>query len=517
MNTNSSDRPPTRIALVGGGAAAVCLLDRLSRTPGLGRGTITVFEPSGSLWRGRAYQLDTDAVLANIIPSEMSARVGDPGHFLRWLREFGLPFGEGDYAADGYFPPRWVFGSYLERTGETAVRALSLDGLPVRIVREAVVAARETDREVVLTSSDGRSQAFDYVVCAVGAGRPADHYGLHGSPGYFGDPYPLGTTVAAVPESADVTVLGTGLAAVDAVVSLAAHGHRGRITMASRNGALPAVRQRPVFPEITHFTPAALHAAAARSDDRWIELGDVLDLLGRELAEHGADPSVVLAELLSLGDEAPMERLRRQYEDLDAADTGLRVLQHAVPESGPDAWTLLRPQDQRFIRENHYRAVMSLCCPMPPANARRLLDLHRTGRLHVTGGLWNVKPLAAGGFHVAADSGEYESDVVINAVSAPSHRVPERARPFLDSLVEDGIGEYHPHGGLRIEPATSRAVGGGRAHRRMHAIGDMGAGTLFFTSGMPSVLERADDIVRAVVEDLTAAAQAPTTLQEQPA
>lgn len=366
MNTNSSDRPPTRIALVGGGAAAVCLLDRLSRTPGLGRGTITVFEPSGSLWRGRAYQLDTDAVLANIIPSEMSARVGDPGHFLRWLREFGLPFGEGDYAADGYFPPRWVFGSYLERTGETAVRALSLDGLPVRIVKEAVVAARETDREVVLTSSDGRSQAFDYVVCAVGAGRPADHYGLHGSPGYFGDPYPLAATVAAVPESADVTVLGTGLAAVDAVVSLAAHGHRGRITMASRNGALPAVRQRPVFPEITHFTPAALHAAAARSDDRWIKLGDVLDLLARELAEHGADPSVVLAELLSLGDEAPMERLRRQYEDIDAADTGLRVLQHAVPESGPDAWTLLRPEDQRFIRENHYRAVMSLCCPMPP-------------------------------------------------------------------------------------------------------------------------------------------------------
>lgn len=515
MNKHTSDRPPTRIALVGGGAAAVCLLDRLSRTPGRGRGTVTVFEPSGNLWRGRAYQHDTDAVLANIIPAEMSARTGAPDDFLRWLGETGLDHGAGDYAADGYFPPRRVFGSYLERTAENAVGELSLGGWPVRIVRDAVVAAREAGQEVVLTTGDGRAHTFDYVVCAVGAGRPADHYELAGNPGYFGDPYPLRDTVAAVPETADVTVLGTGLAAVDAVVSLAAHGHRGRITMASRNGALPAVRQRPVFPEITHFTPAALHAAAALADDGRIGLGDVLDLLARELAEHGADPSVVLSELFSLGEETPLERLRRQYDAIDGADVGLRVMQHVVPESGPDAWTLLRAEDQEFIRETHYRAVMSLCCPMPPANARKLLGLHRTGRLRVTGGLWNVKPLADSGFHIAADLGEYESDFVINAVSAPSHRVPERARPFVDSLVEDGIGEYHPYGGLRIEPSTSRAVGGGRPHRRMHAIGDMGAGTLFFTSGMPSVLERADDIVRALVEDITAAAQAaPTTLQE---
>ncbi|MGE7383993.1 FAD/NAD(P)-binding protein [Streptomyces sp. NPDC004126] len=504
MTTDTNDRPPTRIGLVGGGAAAVCLLDRLSRTQGRGRGSVTVFEPSGSLWRGRAYQHDADAVLANIIPAEMSARTGAPDDFLDWLSSSGLPYGQGDYAADGYFPPRHVFGGYLERTAENAVGELSLGGWPVGIVRDAVVAAREAGEEVVLTTRDGRTHTFDYVICAVGAGRPADHYELSGNAGYFGDPYPLRDTVARIPADAGVTVLGTGLAAVDTVVTLAARGHRGPITMASRNGALPAVRQRPVFPEIRHFTPAALHARAAAGHDGRLGLDDVLELLERELAEHGADPSAVVAELTSLGGESPLERLRRQYDRIDEPDTGMRVMQHAVPESGPDAWTLLRTADQDFIREHHYRAVMSLCCPMPPANARKLLELHESGRLRVLRGLWNVKPLAGTGFHVAADGGEYESDVVVNAVSAPSHRVPAQARPFVDSLVEDGIGEYHPYGGLHIEPSTSRAVGdGGRAHRRMHAIGDMGAGTLFFTSGMPSVLERADDIVRAVVQDIT--------------
>ncbi|RSS80368.1 FAD/NAD(P)-binding protein [Streptomyces sp. WAC06614] len=501
---HTPDRPPTRIGLVGGGAAAVCLLDRLSRTPGRGRGSVTVFEPSPHLWRGRAYQHDADSVLANIIPPEMGARSGQPDDFLRWLAQSGLSYGTGDYAADGYFPPRWVFGSYLEHTAENAVGELSLTGWPVTVLRTAVLGARQDGEEVVLTDATGATHTFDYVVCAVGAGRPTDHYRLDGAPGYIGDPYPLRATVADLPAGADVTVLGTGLAAVDVVVTLAARGHEGRITMASRNGALPAVRQRPAFPEIRHFTPAALHAAAAGHADGRIGLDDVLDLLGRELAAHGADPATVLAELSCVEGEAPLERLRRQYAGIDTDDIGMRVMQHVVPESGPDAWTLLRAGDQEFVRSTHYRAVMSLCCPMPPANARTLLRLHEAGRLRVTGGLSHVAPLDGGGFHIAVDGGDHESDVVVNAVSAPAHRVPDPARPFVDSVVEDGMGEYHPYGGLHIEPATSRTVGGGRTHRRMHVIGDMGAGTLFFTSGMPSVLERADDIVRALVDDLTA-------------
>ncbi|MCC3767057.1 FAD/NAD(P)-binding protein [Streptomyces sp. UNOC14_S4] len=505
MTTNASDRPVTRIGIVGGGAAAVCLLDRLSLTQGLGPGSVTVFEPTDNLWRGRAYQRDVDSVLVNIIPSEMSARMDAPEAFLRWLGESGLPYAAGDYAADGHFPPRHVFGSYLEHTAERAMAALAAAGSPVRVVKDAVVGARQQrSGEVVLTTRDGRAETFDYVICSVGAGIPADHYDLAGNPGFHPDPYPLARTLPTIAEDADVTILGTGLAAVDVVVSLAARGHRGRITMASRNGALPAVRQRPIHPELGHFTPPALRDLAARSADGLIGLDALLELLTRELAEHGAGPSGVLTELFAIDEEAPLDRLRRQYDAIDSTDVGVRVMQHAVPESGPDAWTRLRPEDQEFIRDNHYRAIMSLCCPMPPANARTLLRLVAEGQLRVTGGLWNVKPLATDGFHVAFGDEHYETDVVINAVSAPSHRVPVEAHPFVESIVEDEAGEYHPSGGLHIEPSTSRIAGNGRVHRRMHAIGDLSAGTLFFTSGMPSVVERADDIVRAIAEDAAA-------------
>lgn len=500
MLKNARKSSRQRIGIVGGGASTVCLLDRLARLGGSGPGSVTVFDPSRNLWRGRAYQDDVDSVLTNIAPSAMSVRAGDGDHFVRWLAQAGLPHGTGDFTDDGYFPPRHVFGSYLEAVAEEAMAVLERAGRLVRVDRDTVVSAREHGEDIAVTTEDGTVEYVDHLVSAVGVGLPADHYTLAGRPGFHGDPYPLSRTLDGIPEAADVTVLGTGLAAIDVVVSLAAGGHRGPISLVSRNGALPPVRQRPRPLELAHFTPANLHRLAARSSDGRIGLTGLLEVLAKELAEQGADPTSVLAELSAVTDESPMGRLRRQYDAIDAWDMGLRTVQRAIPATGPDAWTLLRPEDQEYIRHNHHRAIMNLCCPLPPENARTLLHLHDEGQLRVRSGVRDVTPREAGGFHVAlADTG-YETDVVVNAVSVPSHRIPPAARPFVESLVDDGRAAYHPAGGLDVEPASSRLTRTGRVHPRMYAIGDLAAGTLFFTSGMPSVVDRADDITRVIAD-----------------
>lgn len=73
-----------RIAVVGGGGGAVCLLDALSRTSAP-PAAVTVFEPSDRLWRGRPYQRDADCILVNLPSRAMSVRSGDRDHFDRWL------------------------------------------------------------------------------------------------------------------------------------------------------------------------------------------------------------------------------------------------------------------------------------------------------------------------------------------------------------------------------------------------------------------------------------------------
>ncbi|WP_336211792.1 FAD/NAD(P)-binding protein [Nonomuraea sp. LPB2021202275-12-8] len=74
------------IAIVGAGAAAVALLDRLAATAAEAGG-VTVFEPSANLWRGRPYGPDLDAVLVNAPPAIMSIRHLDAGHYAAWLGE----------------------------------------------------------------------------------------------------------------------------------------------------------------------------------------------------------------------------------------------------------------------------------------------------------------------------------------------------------------------------------------------------------------------------------------------
>ncbi|WP_217247708.1 FAD/NAD(P)-binding protein [Streptomyces sp. AC602_WCS936] len=490
-----------RIAIVGGGAAAVSLLDRFSRETGLPPAQITVFEPTRNLWRGRAYQHDTDAVLVNIPPDHMSATC-EPDSFARYLAERRLPYHTGAWTEPGFFPPRHVYGSYLEHTAENAVSELWSKGWPVVLIRQAVTRAERVDGGGLrLTDSAGRTYGFDHVICSVGPGIPADHYGLAGAPGFVADPYPLAEKVRMISPDASVTVIGTGLAAVDCVVALAAAGHTGPVTMVSRNGCLPAVRQRPVDPPNDHFTPDAVHRLARESVDRRIGLDQVFALLAQELSDLGADPAKVVAEIESADHEDPVTRLRRHYAELDDPDLGMRVMQNSVPTTGPDAWPLLRERDQETVRARHYRAIMSLCCPMPPHNARTLLSLIDEGRLRVRSGLRSVAARPEGGGLLVTTAYEsFGTDTVINAVSAPGHRIPERAEGLIADLVEQGIAAHHPAGGLDIVPTTSALRGTGQEHGagQAYAIGDISGGALFFTSGMISVVDRAHDIVTAV-------------------
>jgi uncharacterized NAD(P)/FAD-binding protein YdhS len=134
---------------------------------------------------------------------------------------------------------------------------------------------------------------------------------------------------------------------------------------------------------------------------------------------------------------------------------------------------------------------------MPPASAATLLSLMDSGRLEVVGGLADVRP-RRGGFTVKAGGRKLQVATVVNAASAPRHRVPPAAAPLVDSLVRSGAARPHPHGGLRIDPATSRAVGRGGPDDRLYVLGDLAAGTLFFTFGIPSLVDRARDIAASL-------------------
>ncbi|GGV71269.1 pyridine nucleotide-disulfide oxidoreductase [Streptomyces longisporoflavus] len=474
------------IAIIGGGAAAVGLLDALAAAEDSGPGTITVFEPSPRLWRGRPYGPDLDAVLVNAPPAIMSIRHGDLGHYAAWLGERGAA--HLDPLLGQPLVPRALYGDYLAYTAEKATAALEESGLRVRVEAARVAEATRSGGRLTLRTGDGRAYAATHLALCVGSGAPPDPYGLTGSPGYTGDPYPLARTLDGVCATDDVAIIGSGLTAVDVVVSLAARGHTGRIALLSRSGLLPHVWQRPVDRRPRHLTAeriTALYEQRAGS----LTLEDLVGLLRAELADAKEDFGEFAAELMAADAEDPARRLRRQLAAVDDPRIGRRMLQEAAHAVGPYAWRLLPDADRARLRQ-HFRLAVGVASPMVPVNAAVLLRLLESGQLVIAPGVRAIERVngrANGRFQVHAVRGAGRTaDVVVNAVNPAPQSVPDAARHLVQSLGRAGLATPHPGGGL--VPADPR----------LHVVGDLAGGGSFITTSIPGVAAQARRAARAL-------------------
>ncbi|WP_232835586.1 FAD/NAD(P)-binding protein [Actinocorallia populi] len=470
------------IAIIGAGAAAVGLLDALAATAG-GPGGITVFEPSPHLWRGRPYGPDLDSVRVNAPPAIMSIRHSDPGHYAAWLGTRGA--GHLDELLGQPLVPRALYGEYLAHTGETALAALRESGWRVRVVASHVTGAARSGDRWSLRTEDGRGHDADHVVLCVGGGTPQDHYGLGRAAGFTADPYPLARTLDRVPPGGDIAIIGSGLTAVDVVVSLAARGHTGRITLLSRSGVLPHVWQSPADHRPRHVT--AERVAALHRERGAVTLEDLIGLLRAEMEEAGEDFEDFAAELLATETEDPVRRLRRQLAAVGDPRIGRRVLQETAHTLGPYAWRLLPEPDRERLR-SHFRLASSVASPMIPVNASTMMRLLDSGQLTVAAGVREIEAVD-GSFRAHGDGGELTPDIVINAVNPPPRATPRAAGRLVASLRAEGLAELHPSGGL--VPAVPR----------LHVVGDFAGGGPFLTSSIAGVAAQAARTAQAIAAE----------------
>ena len=192
---------------------------------------------------GVAFSTPYKSHLLNVPTSGMSAFTDDPEHFARWLDRQGHPGGRND------FVPRQFYRHYLRDT--LRAQARSSAGRHVLEVRDDDV----VDVEPIATGGRVRSARSepvdaDAVVLAVGIIPPRFPDGVVG-PGAearcLANPWDP-TALAGVEPSATVTLLGTGLSALDVLLALQENGHHGPVHAVSRHGLLPhvhAARTRP--------------------------------------------------------------------------------------------------------------------------------------------------------------------------------------------------------------------------------------------------------------------------------
>ena len=242
------------VAVIGFGFSGLATLMQLvSRTAA--RDIIVIADDECG--EGLAYRTRDPAHLLNVQSNRMGAWAQDPGDFARWLataaaadacRALAIPRpGPLDFA------PRVLYADYLRQLRAGCLRDAHVRGITVRFLHARAdqltrlagpwsIATTQGDvraRRCVLALGHERRQAF-------GAFR---HARLYDGPWQLPD--------AGIGGDRDrVALIGSGLTAVDSVLSLRRRGFSGEIVALSRNGRLPSAHKRGV--RALELSPAQL-------------------------------------------------------------------------------------------------------------------------------------------------------------------------------------------------------------------------------------------------------------------
>jgi uncharacterized NAD(P)/FAD-binding protein YdhS len=428
----------TDVAIVGGGASGTLTAIHLmaSRAHDL---RVTVHDASGELGKGLAYGTTDRRHLLNVRSRHMSAFPDIPSDLVEWARRTGR---QPDAQA---FLPRRDYAVYLRET---------LDRLRDHrfgFRAERVLDVVQVEGGFDLHATGGRVTRAGAVVLAHGNLRPAPlevgRTRLPEAPWHLPDPWDL-DRLTALRGDAVVVLVGTGLTAIDAAVSLLEDAPGRQVVMVSRHGLLPA----------THVE---------QSSTAWLSPLPT----GRVTADQ-------LADLL----RDQVAAAARQGVDWRAVVDGLRV-----PTQG--LWQRLDVAERRRFLAAYAREWEVRRHRMAPDIADRLDTYREQGRLQVVGG----------GLSAVTDHGvrcevtlpalpdTLFADAVINC-TGPMTDVSRSGDPLLRALVGRGVVTPDPlRLGVACTPHGEVLDVSGQPVPGLYVVGPPRKGTLWETTAVPEI------------------------------
>ena len=452
------------IGIIGGGFSGGILALHLLQH-GANTDDIFVIDDRPSIGLGQAYSATAPWHLLNIRASGMSPLLDQPDAFVNFLDkqtdlppEPGVPLGE-------RFVPRLFYGRFLAELIEAAKnqsrgrpRLTHLRGQAVAVKRNAAI---PNGYEILLGS--GRSLPVSQVVLALGNLPPSKPKGIPAwfaeTGRYIGDPWNPGA-ISAIARDARVLLIGTGLTAIDSLLSLAAQGHLGPMIAVSRHGLLP----RP------------------HSD------------IGGQFWPSFADPCAAtpVRELLSW--------VRDQVKAAAAAGVSWQAVINSLRPATQDLWRELPEAEKaRFIR--HIRPWWDVHRHrLAPGKWQEIQKLIAAGRLIVKAGRIE-------GYHQAGDEIEavfrprsqtgsvrFGFDGLINCMG-PNYDFAASDQPLLRQMVESGLIRPNKHRlGLDVDMACAVVDREGRIADGLYAMGPMLRGQFWEINAVPEIAKQARDL-----------------------
>lgn len=466
-----------RIAIVGGGFSGTLTLANLIREANVPL-TLHVFESSGNMATGVAYSTIDIAHLLNVRTDRMGAFPDATQGFYTWLHDEG---GKNEIAKlwpgyevrdDGYVP-RLLYGLYLKSILENALKLARSKNITVHVHHATVVDAEEGE-EIVLSvqkNNELKTINVDAMVLATGNLPPRkfafESQVMHTNryvPNIW-DPMWDATlhAVSKLPASSHIVVIGTGLTAVDAILTLEEEDYKGTIIAISRHGYLPAVHTTSkAYPE-WEWT---LHPESA--PDRAFGL---------------------------------FKRLRKEVETATEKDYNWRrVIDSLRPVTQPIWQRLPLVEKRKFMRRlftlwNIHRHRMA------PEVGAEVAELRKNNRLQVVAGrITDIKDAGQSltlTYHSHDDRSDHimPAALVINC-TGPDYNIATSTNLLLARLSKRGLITSHPLN-LGIEIT---AQGNAKGSQAIFPLGALLLGELLECTAIPELREQARIVATRVLE-----------------
>ena len=441
------------IVLVGCGASGALLAGQIFRQAGQVV-RISCVDPRFRLGAGLAYGSARDEHLLNVPASRMSAWPDQPDHFADWLsarRLTCVPPAE-------YFAPRRHYADYLTDCLEESLRSTALHHSLHHEPRRAI-SLRPMHGGWLLNLEDGTLVWSKIVVLALGNLTPLRPPGgletVVDHPAYLHDPWSNSGPPIDVDES--VGIIGSGLTAVDQVLSLQAARHCGPIHVYSRSGQWPGV-----------------HILGRPPIDIGLRSGSLADLL-REFR-------------LALQRETDKGAVWQQLVD------GLRPHTAAIWQQ------LTEAERRRFVRwlSSAWNRARHRMAP----EVRTQLDrLERSGQLTIeTCPALKARPQGPL-IELNPGDGKRVRDVhmVMNCTGSTA-LIAATAEPLLTQLLEEGFAQAGPGGLGLANDADGRVINrGGLPQCGLWTIGPMRQGSLWESTAIPEIRQQSETLARCLL------------------
>jgi uncharacterized NAD(P)/FAD-binding protein YdhS/predicted metal-dependent enzyme (double-stranded beta helix superfamily) len=461
------------VVIIGGGFTGTMTLANLLRHAQIAPAPlhIVLIDRQPAAGEGIAYRTNDARHLLNVPVEKMSAWSDRPNDFLDFARANDPAVKPGD------FLPRKLYGQYVRQTLLQLAQSAP-DHISIEMVRDDAISltpALPLPGWVVGTAG-GRTLRADLAIITLGHRPPAEEF-IRRWKGprnrFVADPW-AALVLSQIGPDEPVLVLGSGLTAVDAILTLDRSDRTGAVTVVSRRGLLP----HP-------------HAREPKPAD------DVSSLLSRWL-----DP----AQRLKVREM--LQALRKHTERAAEAGVDWRQVIDGLRPSIAKIWERISLAERaRFLR--HIRPFWEIHRHrMAPAVAEKVAQLRARKILDVSAGALVFAEADADGINVTLSCRgssalrKLRVSWVINCTGPGIHH-RRSTHPILRSVIEAGVLCDDPLGlGLRTD-AEGRAIDGrGEVHTNLFIAGTLRKATLWESTAVPELRQQAAQAAQVALQTL---------------